>query len=186
MEDQKIIELYFARDEQAITQTQHKYGNYCLSVAQAILVDSADAEETVNDTWLRAWNSIPPQRPKVLKLFLAKITRNLALNTYRDHNAQKRGGGEVALALEELAECIPARGDIQDALDARELGRVIQKFLETQPGRERSIFLWRYFSVEPISAIAVRHGVTEVNVRKILTRTRNKLKEYLIKEGYAV
>lgn len=186
MEDQKIIELYFVRDEQAVVQTQRKYGSYCMSVAGAILDDPADAEETVNDTWLRAWNSIPPQRPKVLKLFLARITRNLALNTYRERNAQKRGGGETALALEELAECIPARGDVQDALDARELGRVIQKFLETQPKRERSIFLQRYFSVEPISAIAVRHGITEVNARKILTRVRNKLRNHLTKEGYTV
>lgn len=186
MEDQKIIDLFFARDEQAITQTQLKYGRYCLSVADAILGDPKDAEEAVNDTWLRAWNSIPPQRPKVLKLFLAKITRNLALNAYRDRNAQKRGGGEVELALEELEACVPAKEGVQDALDARELGRVIQKFLETQPRRERSIFLLRYFSLEPISAIAVRHGVTEVNARKILIRTRSKLKEYLTKEGYAV
>lgn len=186
MEDQKIIELYFDRDEQAVAQTQRKYGSYCLSVAEAILADRADAEETVNDTWLRAWNSIPPQRPVVLKLFLAKITRNLAFNTYRAQKTQKRGGREVELALEELGECIPAREGIQDALDARELGRVIQKFLETQPRRERSIFLCRYFSVEPVSAIAAHHGITESNARKILTRIRNKLKDYLVKEGYPV
>ena len=186
MEDQKIIDLYFARDEQAVVLTRQKYEKYCLSVAGAILNDPADAEEAVNDTWLRAWNSIPPQRPRVLKLFLAKITRNLALNTYRDQTAQKRGGGEVALALEELGECVPARSDVQDTLNARELARVIQKFLQTQPQRERTLFLQRYFSMAPIGTIADRHGITEANARKILTRTRNKLKDYLTKEGYAV
>lgn len=186
MEDQKIIELYFAREELAVEASKEKYDAYCHSLAYGILGNHADAEETVNDTWFRAWNSIPPQRPKVLKLFLAKITRNLALNTYRDRTAQKRGGGEVALALEELGECIPAQGDVQDALNARELGRVIQKFLQMQPRRERSMFLCRYFGIESLPDIAVRHGVTEGNARKILTRTRHKLKEYLTKEGYTV
>lgn len=186
MEDQKIIDLYFARDEWALEMTKEKYGAYCHGLAYGILDNDADAEETVNDTWLRAWNAIPPQRPKVLKLFLAKITRNLALNTYRNRTAQKRGSGEVALALEELGECIPAQGDVQDALNARELSRVIQKFLQMQPRRERSMFLCRYFGIESLPAIAVRHGVTEGNARKILTRTRHKLKEYLIKEGYTV
>ena len=186
MEDQRIIELFLARDEQAIKELQQKYGNYCQTVAEAILADRADAEEAVNDTWLRVWNSVPPQRPQVLKLFLAKITRNLALNIYRNRKSQKRGGGEAALALEELGECIPAQGDVQDALNARELGRVIQKFLQTQPRRERSMFLCRYFGIESLPDIAVRHGVTEGNARKILTRTRHKLKEYLTKEGYTV
>lgn len=186
MEDQKIIELYFARDERAVEATEEKYGAYCHSLAYAILGNDADAEEAVSDTWLRVWNSIPPQRPAVLKMFLAKITRNLALNTYRAQKTQKRGGREVELALEELGECIPAREGVQDALDARELGRVIQEFLLTQPRRHRSIFLSRYFQVEDITSIAIRHGVTEANARKILTRTRNKLKDYLTKEGYTV
>ena len=186
MEDQKIVELFFARDEGAVEAVNEKYSAYCHSLAYGILGNDADAEETVNDTWLRAWNAIPPQRPKVLKLFLAKITRNLALNQYREQAAQKRGGREVELALEELGECVPAPGLVQDALNARELARVIQKFLQTQPKRERNMFLRRYFSMEPVSAIAARHGVTEANARKILTRTRNKLKEYLTKEGYTV
>ena len=186
MEDRKIIELYFARDERALEATKEKYGAYCHSLAHTILGNDADAEEAVNDTWLRAWNAIPPLRPKVLKLFLAKITRNLSLNTYRARSARKRGGGEVELALEELGACIPAPGDVQDALDARELGRVIQKFLQTQPQRERSMFVRRYFGIESLISIAEGHGVTEANARKILTRTRNKLKEYLTKEGYTV
>ena len=186
MEDQKIIELYFARDERALEATSEKYGSYCHSLAYAILGNDADAEEAVSDTWFRAWNAIPPQRPKVLKLFLAKITRNLALNTYRAQRTQKRGGSEVELALEELGECVSTRGSVQDELDARELGHMIQKFLQTQPRRERSMFLCRYFGIESLTSIAARHGITEANARKILTRTRNKLKEYLTKEGYTV
>lgn len=186
MEDQKIIELFFARDERALEAVKEKYGAYCHSLAGAILDNDADAEEAVNDTWLRAWNSIPPQRPVVLKLFLAKITRNLALNTYRAQTARKRGGREVELALEELGECVPAPHGIQEALDARELARAIQTFLAAQPQRERRIFVSRYFGLEPIPDIAARLGLTQANTRKILTRTRSKLKEYLTKEGYVI
>lgn len=186
MEDQQIIQLYFERNEQAVAETKQKYGPYCHSLAFAILNNDADAEEAVNDTWLRAWNSIPPQRPGVLKLFLAKITRNLAFNTRRNQSAQKRGGGEVDLALEELKDCVPAREGVQDALEGKELAREIQKFLQTQSQRDRSIFLRRYFGVESIGSVAHRFGLTEANTRKILSRTREKLKNYLTKEGYTV
>ena len=186
MEDYQIIDLYWNRSENAISETAKKYGAYCRAIAYGILHSREDAEESVNDTWLGAWNSMPPHRPNILSSFLGRITRNLALNTHRNRSTQKRGGGEVVLALEELTECVPAPGDVQDALDARELGRVIQKFLETQPRRERNIFLRRYFGLEPIPVIADRHGITEVNARKILTRVRNKLRDYLTKEGYIV
>lgn len=186
MEDQQIIQLYFDRNEQAVAETKAKYGAYCHSLAYAILNNNADAEETVNDTWLRAWNAIPPQRPTVLKLFLAKITRNLALNTYRDQTARKRCGGEVNRALEELRDCVPAPGSVQDELDAKELGRVIQDFLQSQSPRDRRIFVRRYFNVESIGAIANHFDLTEVNTRKILSRIREKLKDYLNKEGYTV
>lgn len=186
MEDQQIVQLYLERNEQAVAETKAKYGAYCHSLAAAILNNDADAEEAVNDTWLRAWNSIPPQQPAVLKLFLAKITRNLAFNARRNQSAQKRGGGEVDLALEELRDCVPAPGDVHDALAGQELARVIQDFLQTQIPRDRSIFVRRYFNVESIGTIADRFGLTEVNTRKILSRTRAKLKDYLTKEGYTV
>lgn len=186
MEDPIIIEMFRQRNEEALTQVKRKYGPYCHSLACGILGNHADAEEVVNDTWLRAWNSIPPQRPVVLKLFLAKITRNLALNRRRDQAAQKRGGGEVDLALEELSECVPAREGIPEAIEGRELAGMIQSFLLTQSPRDRSIFVRRYFCVEELGAIARRHGLTEANTRKILSRTRTKLKEYLNKEGYQV
>lgn len=186
MEDSRIVQLYLNRDEEALRQTDLKYRGYCMSLAKRFLASQADAEEVVNDTWLRAWNSIPPQKPEVLRMFLAKITRNLAMNRYRDQRALKRGNGEIDLALEELNDCIPAYGNVQDALDGKELARVIQEFLLTQSGRDRSIFVRRYFLLESMAEIAERHHLTEVNTRKILSRTRSKLKDYLTKEGYTV
>lgn len=186
MEDSRIVQLYLDRNEEALRQTNLKYGDYCFGLAKRFLTNEADAEEVVNDTWLRAWNSIPPQKPAVLRMFLAKIARNLAANRYRDQRAQKRGGGEVDLALEEMSECIPARENVHDALDGKELARVIQAFLLTRSLRDRSIFVRRYFSLESPEEIARKHGLTEANVRKILSRTRSKLKDYLEKEGYSV
>lgn len=186
MEDRQIVQLYLARDEKALLETKGKYGAYCHSLAWRILNNDADAEEVVNDTWLRAWNSIPPKQPVALRSFLAKITRNLALNRHRDQTAQKRGGGEVELALEELNECIPSLENVHDALEGRELTGVIHRFLQTQSRRDRSIFLARYFSVESIGCIARRHSLTEANTRKILSRTREKLRDYLSKEGYLI
>ena len=186
MEDQRIIQLFLDRNEEALIQIREKYGAYCHSLSYGILNNEADAEEVVNDAWLRVWNAIPPQQPVVLKMFLAKTVRNLSLNFYRDRNAQKRGGGEVELALEELNQCIPAPGGVQEALEGRELAKVIQAFLLTQNERDRGIFVCRYFVVEPVDRIARKYGLTEANTRKILFRTRSKLKDYLTKEGYTV
>ena len=184
MEDQKILELYFARDEQAIAETDRKYGSYCYSVANRILCSKEDSEETVSDTYLRAWNAIPPQRPTFLKLFLAKITRNLAFTRWRKLSAAKRGGGETELVLEELAGCIPGREQIDDGLNAVELAKTIRAFLDTLPDREQDIFLQRYFYVEDPETIARRHKIRQSNVNLILCRTRAKLKTYLKQEGY--
>jgi len=184
MEDGKILDLFFARDDRALDEAQKKYGAYCLSVARGILSCEQDAEEAVNDTWLRAWNSIPPQRPTFLRLFLAKITRNLAFTRWRDASAAKRGGGEVTLALEELADCIPGGEGADARLNARELARTIRSFLDTIGQREQDIFLRRYFYVEPTAEIARRYDMKPDNVLRILSRTRMKLKDYLLKEGY--
>lgn len=186
MEDNVILDLYFARDELAITETDHKYGKYCYSVAERILNSHEDSEETVSDTLLQAWNSIPPQRPDFLKLFLAKISRNLAFTRWRKLSAAKRGGGITELVLEELAGCIPGREQIDDRLNVRELARVIRKFLDTLPQREQDIFLQRYFYVKDPDAIAVRHGMKRTNVNVILSRIRVKLKTYLAQEGYYI
>ena len=186
MEDEQILDLYFARDERAVAETDRKYGGYCFHLADNILHNAQDAEETVSDTWLRAWNVIPPQRPGVLKLFLAKITRNLAFTRWRNANAQKRGGGEMELVLEELAGCIAAQESVDDRLKGRVLAETIRSFLNTLPERERNIFLRRYFFVEESVQIASRYGMKPAAVLRTLSRTRAKLKTYLQKEGYAV
>lgn len=184
MEDQAILDLYFARDELAITETDRKYGSYCYSVANRILGSAEDSEETVSDTYYHTWNAIPPQRPTFLRLFLAKITRNLAFARWRKLSAAKRGGGETELVLEELAGCIPGREQIDDGLNAVELAKTIRAFLDTLPDREQDIFLQRYFYVEDPETIARRHAIRQSNVNLILCRTRAKLKTYLKQEGY--
>ena len=184
MEDKVILDLYFARDELAITETDRKYGGYCYSIANRILTSNEDSEEIVSDTYLQTWNSIPPQRPNFLKLFLAKISRNLALNRLQMQSAAKRGGGEVELVLEELAGCIPGTEQIDDQLNAKELARVIREFLDTLPERDQDIFLQRYFFFDDADTIAARYRIKRTNVNLILSRTRSKLKTYLTQEGY--
>ena len=168
MSDEEIIALYFARDEQALAQTDAKYGPYCFSLANAILPSREDAEEALNDTYLKAWQSMPPKKPAVLRLFLAKITRNLAFSRWRNLTALKRGGGELPLVLEELAT------------------RSIGKLLDTLSPLEQNIFLRRYFFLEDAGAIAARYGLRRDSVNQSLCRTRKKLKAHLIQEGYAV
>ncbi len=186
MTDEQILDLYFARDEQAIAQTQKKYGGYCFTLANGILCSDRDAEEVVSDTYLKAWNSIPPKRPSAFKLFLAKITRNLAFTRWRGRRAEKRGGGEMELVLDELSQCIAAPGAVEDALNGKELAKTIQRFLDALPVREQDLFLRRYFFVEETAAIARRYHMTASSVNRQLSRTRRKLKTYLIQEGYAV
>lgn len=186
MKDEEIVALYFARDEQAVARTDEKYGGYCFTLANRILCNESDAEETVSDTYMRAWQSIPPTKPKVLRLFLAKITRNLAFSRWRSESAQKRGGGEVPLVLEELEECIGSDADVSARLEAKELTRTIAAFLDTQSQKEQNVFLRRYFFVEDTGEIAQRYHMTPEAVLKSLSRTRKKLKAYLIQEGYAV
>ena len=137
MEDEKILDLYFARNEQAVTETDRKYGGYCFTLANSILNNVQDAEETVSDTYLKAWNAIPPRRPNVLKMFLAKITRNLAFSRWRKYTAEKRGGGEMELVLEELEYCTAASGNVEDRLNSQELAKAIRAFLNTLPAREQ-------------------------------------------------
>lgn len=186
MEDEAIIALYFDRDEQAVQETDRKYGRYCFTLADAILHNDQDSEETVSDTYLEAWNAIPPKKPEVLKLFLAKITRNLAFTRWRSYTAQKRGGGEMELVLHELEDCIAAPGQVEDRLNGKELALTIRRFLDTLPQREQSIFLRRYFFVEESGVIAQRYGMKRDTVLRTLSRTREKLKAYLRKEGYGV
>ena len=186
MTDEKIIHLFTTRDQRGVVEIHKKYGGYCFKIANSILENQEDAKECVNDTLMKTWNSIPPAKPNHLKLFVAKITRNLAFNVYKAKHALKRGGGETEAVLEELQECIAGNHDVEAHMAAEELKKTINDFVRTLPEREGNIFIRRYFYVEPIKAIAGRYLLSESNVRVILNRTRAKLKERLEKEGYLV
>ena len=183
MEDNQIIELYWKKNADAISETADKYGAYCFAIAENILHNAEDSEECVNDTWLRAWNAIPPQKPSAFRIFLAKITRNLAFNRFNARNAEKRGGGEIALVLDELGECLGG-ADAEAAYEAKELRQSIRNFVRALPEREGNVLVRRYFFAEPVADIAKRYDLSENNVMVILSRTRKKLKAHLLKEGY--
>ena len=182
--DAQIIDLYWNRDAQAISASMDRYGAYCFSIADGILNNAQDAEECVNDTWLKAWNAIPPTRPTVLKIFFAKITRHLSFDKYKAGKALKRGGGNIRLVLDELAECIADESDVEGQVDAKELGKVINQFVASLSEREQNLFVRRYFFSDPIKAIADRYGLSENAVHVTLSRIRKRLRSRLSKEGY--
>lgn len=184
MTDDKIIQLFFQRKEEAIKETYKKYGSYCFKIANNILGNREDSEECLNDTWLRIWDSIPPTRPVHFRLFLAKIVRNLSVNRYRSRCTNKRGKGEMALVLDELEECIKGPSDVESLYIAEELQSTINKFVRGLPEKEGNIFIRRYFYSDPIKDISNRYHISENNVRVMLHRTRNKLKVRLEREGY--
>ena len=186
MEDQALIELYWNRNEDAIAQTPQKYGVRCRGIAFRILEIQEDAEECVNDTYLQAWNNIPPQRPAVFRAWLGKIARNLALTRYRKLHAEKRGGGQTALALEELQECVSGSQSIETEEERKEIAAVINRFLASLPVSQRNVFLRRYWHVTPIAEIAKTYGMTEGQVTSMLHRSRKKLRKMLEQEGVAV
>ncbi len=186
MQDQEIIDLYNKRDEQAIVQTESKYGSYCMSIAQNILQNMQDSEECVNDTWLHTWNSIPPAQPNNLRTYLGKITRNLSFNRYEMRNRQKRGGGEVVLALDEIGQVASAEADLAAHIERQEFARILNAFLWSLPERDCSIFIRRYYYVESVDEIAERFALSKAAVFKILSRARNKLRTALEQEGYTV
>lgn len=183
MKDQEIIELYWKRDEAAISATADTYGKYCHCISYNILHNNEDADECVNDTWLNAWESIPPQKPNRLATYLGKITRNLSLNRYSLRTAQKRGMGQVELTLSELEECVPAQTDLEQIVDEMVLVDAIEAFLHAQPRTARSIFIGRYWYLYPIRELADAYRMSESKVVSLLFRMRNKLKLHLEKEG---
>lgn len=184
MEDSEIVDLYWQHSELAISETINKYGAYCRAVAYNILHSEEDCEECVNDTWLRVWNTIPPQRPALLRMFLAKITRNLAFDRFKAQTAGKRGGGETELILDELNECIPANEDTESRFLAKELEETVNRFVHTLSARDCNLFVRRYFFAESVEVIAKRYGLSANHVTVLLSRTRQKLKAHLKKEGY--
>lgn len=182
MEDHEIIALFFRRSEEAVAAASRKYGAYCRSVVTNILSNREDVEECLNDTWLAAWDSIPPNRPDRLRVYLARIARNTALNRRKELTAQKRGGGAVDAVLEELHECISGSG-MDEALDELVLRSAINTFLRSQPKQKRDIFIRRYWAMEPVNNIAKALGLRRGQTATILYRMRWELKEFLEKEG---
>lgn len=182
MEDSRIIDLYWQRSEAAIGETEKKYARYCHSISFNILHSKEDAEECVNDTWLNAWNAMPPRRPNCLSTFLGRITRNLSLDRFKRYNAEKRGGGQLELALDELDEVIPAAG-VEEAINEKELTRALDSFLGSLPREKRVIFVKRYWYFLPIKTIAEQTGTSEKQVNSALFRLRKGLKAYLEGEG---
>lgn len=184
MQDTEIIELYWARSERAIPATSERYGSYCTVIAWNILRSREDAEECVNDTWLNAWNAMPPHRPSVLSAFLGKLTRNLAIDRYQRNTAEKRGGGEVPAILDELSECVSGSEDVEGSVERQEVLAAINAFLRQLPERNRQLFLCRYWYSDSVANIAERFGMKENAVSKSLGRTRAALREHLKKGGF--
>ena len=183
MEDEKIIELYFERNESAISETAEKYGNYLYKIAFNILSDNEDSEESVNDTYMSAWNTIPPEKPNVFSAFLSKITRYISLNRYRAGKAEKRGGGEIDTAFEEIEECVPDKSNIYDEIETKELAEIISDYLKKLPETERKIFVCRYYYLDSLSDISKQFGFSKSKVASMLHRTRKKILSHLEKEG---
>lgn len=175
MEDHEIVALYVSRSERAIDVTAEKYGAYCHTIARNLLGSDADAEECVNDTWLSVWNSIPPNHPSVLRTYLGKIVRRLAISRIRYRTAERRGGGEIPLILDELAEVLPAEERETDDLTRETLDRFLGQLREN----ERRVFLCRYWYGDPVREISRRFGYSESKVKSMLHRLRGRLKEFL-------
>lgn len=185
MDDSRIIELFFERNEDALKFTEEKYSRYCFFVANNILNSKEDTEECVNDMLLRLWNSIPPAKPHNLKAFLGKITRNLALDKYDKITAQKRSGNKD-LVFDELSECIPDISSEINAVEQLSLKIAFNKFLASLKEEKRIIFMQRYWYLSSVKDIADRHGLSENNVKITLLRLRAKLKKFLEKEGIKI
>lgn len=183
MEDYQIVDLFWERTETAISEVAGKYGKYCYSIAYNILRNREDSEECVNDTYFNAWRAMPPQRPSRLSTFLGKITRNLSLNRWDQYNAEKRGSGQVTLALDELSEYIPAAETVEQAVDDLVLVEIFNRFLASLPKNSRKIFIQRYWYLSAIKEIAEGYAISEGKVKMSLLRSRKTLKKFLEEEG---
>lgn len=186
MEDSEIIALFMERDEKAIAASSEKFGTYCKTIARRILRNEEDVSECVNDVYLKAWESIPPKKPPVLATFFGKLTKNHALNLLKRSKTEKRGSGTEELVFEELEECISDRFSVESELERKELVAAINRFLENAGETNRKAFVLRYWYCADIPYIAGYLGVSENNASVILNRTRKKLKQFLIKEGFTI
>jgi len=183
MEDNEILDLYWARSENAISETENKYGRYCHYIAFNILNSHEDSEECVNDTCLKAWEVIPPQRPNKLSAFLGKITRNLALDRYKFNSRDKRGGSQLPLVYEELEPFVSVSDPTQKMIDEMVLTDCLNRFLNSLPTEKRNLFMRRYWHFSSIKDIARDFSISEGKVKMTLLRIRNELKQFLEKEG---
>ncbi len=186
MQDNEIVKLYFERNDDAITETEKSYGNFCCAIARRILGNNEDAEECVNDTYLRAWNSIPPQKPKSLAAYLGKIARNLSFDKYRQRTAEKRGGTETEYILDELSDITSGKDETFSEIERKELSKAINAFLDSLKPWQRNIFICRYWYAYSITDISKKFGKSESNVSVILSRTRKSMKEFLTERGFEI
>lgn len=186
LDDNKIIDLYLSRNQLALGATQEKYGSYCMKICMNILEDTSDSEEVLNDTYMQVWNSIPPQKPHSLMAYIAKVARNLSLNKLKARNTQKRGAGEQILSYDELDICTPSGLNIECESDVKALSEHISAFLYTQKEDARRVFVRRYFYCDSVEDIAKRFSFSQSKVKSILMRTRDKLRDYLLSEGYHI
>lgn len=184
LQDEEILDLYWRRSDAAIAESDKKYGRYCHQIAYNILFNEEDSEECVNDTWLRAWEAIPPTRPSVLRAYFGRITRNLSLNRYEKNHADKRGGGQIPLALDELGDCLSEGESIHKQIDQHALAELLNRFLLDLKVEQRRIFVRRYWYLDSIAEIARKYGMSESKVKKTLSRTRIRLALLLEQEGY--
>ncbi|MBO4914574.1 MAG: sigma-70 family RNA polymerase sigma factor [Oscillospiraceae bacterium] len=186
MEDTKIIELLWQRDEGGLQEAKEKYGGFCGNLANNLLGNWQTAEECWSDALLHLWNTVPPERPLHLRAYLAKLTRSIAIDRLRLENAEKRGGGETAALLDELAECVSGKEDTESEAFSRALGEEISRFLSSLPARQSQLFIRRYFHGDTVNALAKRFGMKTNSVTVSLLRTRSALRSYLEKEGYTL
>lgn len=184
MQDEEIVELYWQREEAAIHETEKKYGRYLTKIAYNILSDWEDSQESVSDTYLKAWNTIPPQRPGFLAAYLGKLTRRAAIDIYRKRNSAKRKQSEYALSLCELEDCISGGNATEQEVDLHLLSQAINDYLKTLPAEVRDVFVGRYYYADSIHKVASYYNMSEAKVKSILYRTRIRLKEYLEEEGF--
>ncbi|MDE7231412.1 MAG: sigma-70 family RNA polymerase sigma factor [Oscillospiraceae bacterium] len=186
MDDNSIIQLFNARDEAALSELSKKHGTFFIQIAENILRNREDSQVCVNDAYLKAWDTIPPARPKVLRAFVGKIVKCVAVSMFRMNTTEKRGGGEVTLVLEELSECVSDGKSLDDELDGKQIVEAINKFLRGCREFDRRVFILRYWHCKSVADIAVRFGTAENKVSVSLYRTRQKLREHLAKEGYTL
>ena len=183
MDDRRIVELFLERSEEAILETDIKYGRYCHKIAFNVLGNDEDSEECVNDAYMRAWGSIPPNEPDSMASYIGRITRNLALDRLRQKQSDKRGNGEVPVVLDELAECVSGHDELERRQDSAEIASAIDSFLDELNSVERGVFMRRYWMMEPIADVANRYDISVSKTTTMLFRLRNRLKKHFMKEG---